>query len=215
MDHFRRPREVQRGHRHNDNDLGKRIPQHRLPPAERRDHAFKQRRPQRAGQVAAARNQGQCRAAPAIEPAADIYVHRRINAAEPVQADEKSMPDPQWPGRAKVESARPAPIIKAPQITVQRVPTRSAMRPMRMPPAPEPSQASELASAGIERVPSTSAAISLSATAVIHAEPNAIISVQSAAEATIQDARLSTEEVGCSMQKGSGWETPFYRLHGI
>src|SRR3974377_1275863 len=104
-------------------------------------------------------------------------------------------------GGLKVESARPAPIIKAPQITVQSVPTRSAMRPMRMPPAPEPSQASELASAGIERVPSTSAAISLSATAVIHAEPNAIISVQSAAEATIQDARLSTEEVGCSMQK--------------
>src|SRR3974390_1651959 len=111
-------------------------------------------------------------------------------------------------GGRKVESARPAPIIKAPQITVQRVPTRSAIRPMMMPPMPEPSHASELASAGIERVPSTSAAISLSATAVIHADPNAIISVQSAAEATIQDARLSTEEVGCSM-RGARLADPF------
>src|SRR3974390_121040 len=101
MDHFRRSPEVQRGQRQNDNYLGEPIPQHRLPPAERRDGTFKQWRPQRAGEIAAARNQRQRRAAPAIEPAADIYVHRRINAAEPDQADEKSMPDPQWPGRVE------------------------------------------------------------------------------------------------------------------
>jgi hypothetical protein len=41
-----------------------------------------------------------------------------------------------------------------------------------MPPAPEPSQASELANAGIERVPPTSPAMSLSATAMIQGAPS-------------------------------------------
>src|SRR5674476_965577 len=48
----------------------------------------------------------------------------------------------------KVEIARPRPIISAPNITVQRVPMRSAMRPITMPPMPEPSQASALAGLG-------------------------------------------------------------------
>ena len=110
-----------------------------------------------------------------------------------------------WPihrgqGAPSVEIARPRPIISAPQITVQRVPTRSAMRPMRMPPVPEPSQASALASAGIERAPPTSPAISLSATAVIQAAPNAIIMIRSAAEATTQESLVSIEEDDCSMR---------------
>src|ERR1043166_5328906 len=110
-----------------------------------------------------------------------------------------------WPihsgqGGPKVEMVRPRPIINEPQITVQRVPTRSATRDMMMPPTPEPSHASALASDGTERIPSTSAAISFSATAVIHAAPNDIASTQSATEATAQEALVSTDVVGnCSI----------------
>ena len=118
-------------------------------------------------------------------------------------------------GGPKVEIVSPAPIISAPNITVQRVPTRSAMRPIMMPPAPEQSQASAEASAGIERMPPTSAAMSFSATAVIQAAPNAIIIVTSATEATTQDARLSIEEKGdCNIKRKPGWRS-FYRLHRI
>src|SRR5262245_58656487 len=104
-----------------------------------------------------------------------------------------------WPiqsgqGGPMVEIARPRPIIKDPQITVHRVPTLSAILPIRMPPKPEPSQARALASAGIDRIPSTSAAMSLSATAAIHAAPNAISIVTSATVATVQDGLLSIEE---------------------
>src|SRR6478752_8535281 len=106
-----------------------------------------------------------------------------------------------WPihsgqGGPKVEIDRPRPIISEPDITVQRVPTRSATRDMMMPPMPEPSQASELASAGMERAPPTSAAMSLSATAVIQAAPNDIPRMASAAEATAQEALVSTEAEG-------------------
>ena len=102
-------------------------------------------------------------------------------------------------GEPSVEITSPRPIISPPQITVQRVPTRSAMRLIMMPPTPEPSQASALASAGIERVPPTSPAMSLSATAVIQAAPNAIIMIRSATEATIQESLVSIEEDDCSM----------------
>ena len=67
---------------------------------------------------------------------------------------------------------------------------------MMMPPMPEPSQASALAKAGIERVPPTSAAMSLSATALIQAAPNAISMMSSTMEATTHDALLSIETVG-------------------
>ena len=84
------------------------------------------------------------------------------------------------------------------------------MRPIMMPPTPEPSQASAEASAGTERVPPTSAAMSLSATAVIQAAPNAIIMVTSATEATTQDARLSMDEEGdCNIQGEPGGRVPF------
>src|SRR6185437_6366893 len=59
---------------------------------------------------------------------------------------------------------------------------------------------------GTERVPPTSAAMSLSATAVIQAAPNAIIIVNSATLATTQDARLSIE-ADCNIKKGSGWRS--------
>jgi len=119
-----------------------------------------------------------------------------------------------WPihsgqGGPKVEIERPRPIINEPKITVQRVPTRSAIRAMMMPPVPEPSQASALASAGTERDPPTSLAMSLSATAVIHAAPNDIPMMNSAAEATAQEALVSMEPEGdCNIRRGnSGGES--------
>ena len=107
MNHFRRMAEINRRQRDDDDDLGDRVPQHRLPPAEGGDGALEHRRPHRAGEIAAARDQRQRRAAPAVEPAADIDVHRRIDAAEPDQADEQSVPDPQRPGRAERRDRKP------------------------------------------------------------------------------------------------------------
>src|ERR1700710_1173055 len=113
-----------------------------------------------------------------------------------------------WPihsgqGGPMVEIARPRPIINEPKITVQRVPTRSAIRDMMMPPIPEPSHASALASAGTERDPPTSLAMSLSATAVIQAAPNDIPRMTSATEATAQEALVSMDlEGNCSIGTG-------------
>jgi hypothetical protein len=91
------------------------------------------------------------------------------------------------------------------------VPTLSAILPIKMPPKPEPSQARALASAGIDRIPFTSAAMSLSATAVIHAAPNAISIVTSATVATIQDVLLSIEEGGNCNIEGSSRRTLFWQ----
>src|SRR5665213_378080 len=119
-------------------------------------------------------------------------------------------------GGPKVEIARPTAIISEPQITVQRVPTLSPMRPIRMPPAPLPSQASAEASAGIEREPFTSAAMSLSATAVIQAAPNAIAMMTSATKATTQDALVSTEaEIDCDINEKPGWPVPITDRNGF
>src|SRR5579863_2440497 len=126
-----------------------------------------------------------------------------------------------WPihngqGGPSVEMARPSPIISEPKITVQRVPIRPAIWDMMMPPIPEPSQASELASAGTERDPPTSLAMSLSATAVIHAAPNDIASANSAADATAQDVLVSMEAKGdCNIGIATLLVEPFYRPHKI
>src|SRR5258707_5117586 len=117
-------------------------------------------------------------------------------------------------GGPKVEIVRPTPIINEPQMTVQRVPILSAIRPIKMPPMPEPSQASALASAGIERTPFTSAAMSLSATAVIHAAPNAISIVTSATVATAHDALVSIEDGDCSIGESPAGH-PFDKLRRI
>ena len=47
-----------------------------------RDRAFEYRRPERAGEIGAARDQGQRRAAAAIEPTADVDIERRVHAAD-------------------------------------------------------------------------------------------------------------------------------------
>ena len=120
------------------------------------------------------------------------------------------------PGGPSVEIANPKPIISAPPSTVQRVPMRSAMRPMTMPPTPEHSQASAEASAGTSRAPPTSAAMSLSATGVIQAPPNAISKVTSATVATTQDDRLSIEAVAeLQHESGTRLDDSFYRPHRI
>ncbi len=48
----------------------------------------------------------------------------------------------------RLDSASPTQIITAPNITVQRTPTRSATCPMTMPPAPKPIQANALLKRG-------------------------------------------------------------------
>src|SRR5262249_5823538 len=64
---------------------------------------------------------------------------------------------------------------------------------MAMPPLPKPSQASEVAKAGTARRPSDSAAISLSATMVIHGAPNDSARITSNTVAMIHDDRVSTD----------------------
>ena len=73
---------------------------------------------------------------------------------------------------ARVEIARPAATIAAPNMTTRRMPKRSAIRPIGMPPTAAPNQASEQASAGTERAPPSSAAIGFSATTVMTGAPN-------------------------------------------
>src|SRR6202049_2824145 len=119
----------------------------------------------------------------------------------------KPMNNP-WPihngrGGPKVEIERPRPIINEPKTTVQRVPTRSAIRDMMIPPAPVPSHASELASAGTARDPFTSLAMSLSATTLSQAPPNDIPRMKSATKATTQEALVSTETGNCSIRGNS------------
>jgi hypothetical protein len=109
------------------------------------------------------------------------------------------------------EMASPVPTMTAPNTTVGRMPNFCATRPIRMPPMPEPNQASEVASAGTERVPATSAAISVKATDVIQGEPNTRHMMKSAIAATTQDCRVSTEEaggVGACMFASTGHERP-------
>lgn len=65
------------------------------------------------------------------------------------------------------------------------------MRPMAMPPKDVPSQASELASEGVDRPPPSSAAIGFKATAVIQSAPNEVANSTTEIVATIQDDRVS------------------------
>ena len=86
--------------------------------------------------------------------------------------------------------------MMAPKITVHRTPILSATTPMAMPPAPSPTQANELASAGTERRPPVSAAISLRATMTIHGAPNETVRMTSATVATVQD---SFDSIDCTI----------------
>ena len=107
VNHFGRLAEIDRGKRHDDNDLGAGVPQHRLPPAEIGDRLLEYGRPHRAGEIGAARDQRQRRTAPSVEPAADINVQGSIDAADPDQADKQSVADPQRPGRPEGRNREP------------------------------------------------------------------------------------------------------------
>ena len=78
------------------------VGQHDGLPAELGDAALEQRRPDDAGDVLAGRDQGDRRAAPAIEPAADIDQQRGIDAAIAEQAR------PSAPGRHRAPRSDPA-----------------------------------------------------------------------------------------------------------
>src|SRR5689334_3724673 len=83
--------------------------------------------------------------------------------------------------------------MTAPKMTVARMPNFSAMRAMKMPPAPYPNQLSAIASAGTERRPPVSAAMTLSATTMIHGAPKQIERISVPITATFQDSFVSTE----------------------
>ena len=107
---MRRRRRLLQKHRrgrHNDEKLKRGIIQHRMAPAGIGDHAREDRRPQRAGEISTARNQRQSRSAPAVEPAADIDVGRRIDAADADQADKQAVPDIKRPRRAQRGQRQP------------------------------------------------------------------------------------------------------------
>ena len=69
----------------------------RLAPAEHRDAALEDRRPDGTGDILPAGDQGQCAAAVAIEPAADIDVAGCVDAGVAEQAHEHAVADPEPP----------------------------------------------------------------------------------------------------------------------
>ena len=80
-------------------------------------------RPDEAGEIAAARDQRQRRAAAAVEPAADIDIERRVEAGIAEQAHEQAVAEPELPRLRPVSrSTSPTQIIVEPKITVQRMP---------------------------------------------------------------------------------------------
>ena len=103
--------------------------QHRLAPAQGRDAALEQGRPERAGDVLAARDQRQRRAAPAVEPAADIDESGGLMPPVPSSAEQQPVAEPQRPHPATRRDCEAAADITAPNATVQRTPMRSAIRP--------------------------------------------------------------------------------------
>ena len=92
-------------------------------PAEVRDRTLEDGRPDEAGEIAAAGNQRQRRAAAAVEPAADIDEQRRVQSGVAEQAHEQAVADVELPRRAADdEMKRPMAIITEPVMTVQRMP---------------------------------------------------------------------------------------------
>jgi hypothetical protein len=85
--------ENQHGHGHDQKEFESRVIEHGVAPARGRDQPRKYRRPQRAGQIGAAGNQGERRTAAAVEPAADINIKWRVDAADPDQPHEQAVPD--------------------------------------------------------------------------------------------------------------------------
>ena len=93
-------------HGHDQKEFEAREIQHCFAPAEIGDGAREDRRPERAGEIGAARNQRQRRAAPAVEPLADINIERRIDAADAEEPDEQAVADIKRPGKRQSRPQR-------------------------------------------------------------------------------------------------------------
>ena len=127
-------------------DAGK--SQHGGLPAEFGDAALEHRRPDDAGDILAGRDQGDRRAAPAVEPAADIDQERRIDAAVAQESDHQPLADIEGPDRAERRTGPGR--RRSCRRRWQRwcaAPMRSASQPIRIPPAPVPIQTRAPASA--------------------------------------------------------------------
>ena len=93
--------------RHDQHRLQHRKRDHGPAPAEVRDRAFENRRPDETRQIAAARNQRQRRAAASVEPAADIDVQRRVQPGVAEQAHEQAVTEIELPRRAARRQRKP------------------------------------------------------------------------------------------------------------
>ena len=96
-----------RRQRQDDRDLQHRVADHGPAPAEVGDGALEDGRPDEAGEIAAARNQRQRRAAPPVEPVADIDVERRVEPGVAEQAHEQAVADIELPRRAAGRDEQP------------------------------------------------------------------------------------------------------------
>ena len=93
--------------RHDQRDLEHRVADHGPAPAEVGDGALEDRRPHEAGEIAAARDQRQRRAAPPVEPLADIDIERRVEPGVAEQAHEQAVPDLELPRLAAGRDQQP------------------------------------------------------------------------------------------------------------
>ncbi len=89
------------GERHDHDQLQDREADHGPAPAEHRDRALEDGRPDEAGEIAAARDQRQRRAAASVEPAADIDEQRRVHSGVAEQPHEQAVADIELPRRAQ------------------------------------------------------------------------------------------------------------------
>lgn len=97
--------------------------------------------------------------------------------------------------------------MAAPKKTVGRMPKRSAIQPKASAPVPEPSQASEYASAGVERALSKSAAISLRATTTTSGAPYENVKMKSTMVAASHEAPVSTVCTAGATSRSSALDT--------
>ncbi len=97
------------GERHDHRELEDGEADHGPLPAEMRDRALEDRRPDEAREIAAARDQRQRRAAAAVEPAADIDEQRRVQPGIAEQAHEQAVAELELPRRAAAPRSRGRP----------------------------------------------------------------------------------------------------------
>src|SRR5712671_7814402 len=92
--------EEDRRHRDDQHDLEQAIIEHGLAPSRIGDGALEYRRPDGAGQIAAARDQRERRAAAAIEPPAHIDVEWRVHTPDAEKSHKQALTNIEVPGVA-------------------------------------------------------------------------------------------------------------------